>query len=166
VTWKFWTKKPTKVKKVVTHIKAIPVSTLYRWYCYDIGVENLSKLDDALGLVPISEDAADMELEDSEMRLYEIASLLPFLDAMANINATVFSETHVKQMLKSNPDFDSLDPKMLVKATESMLSMYQYVSISALVSAFSSATQLGLIVPANVDIEECVSSDDLDLGLL
>ena len=141
------------------------MSTLFRWHCYDIGLENPSEIDAKVGLTPISEEIAEKEEQESLKRLTNVVPYMPFLNSIAAINSIVFTESHIKMMMEVNPLLDSLPEEAKQHAVESMTAMYEYLSVSALVSAFSSGIELGLIIPTLIDIEEGHMDDDLDLSL-
>ena len=164
MTWKFW-KKPKEEVKLETTMKAVPMTTLYRWYCYDIGMENTKTLDKAIGVMPISDELAEKEEQESLKRLTRIAPLMPFLNTIAAINSTVFTEQHLKLMMEVNPLLENMPEEAREHALEAMTAMYEYLSVSALVSAFSSSIELGLVTPAMVEIEEGHMDDHPDLSM-
>ena len=151
MSWKFW-KKEQPESEPETMVRSIPFSTVYRWYCYDIHLENLDSLDSNMGLIPISEDAKDMEVAESLERLDAIAPLMPFLEIMSNLNATVLSESTMRKVFLSSGvenDSDEMDHIM-----DAMEALQAFVSHSALIAAFSSATALGLITVKETLISE------------
>lgn len=166
MNWKFWKKNNPVNEEPDVRTSAIHFSTLYRWYCYDIGVDDMPKLDESLGLVPVSEDGADMEREHSERRLEQIGNLIPFITTMSTINSTVFIETQLKKLLKSASAEAELDEELIDKMSDVMFPIYQFVSTAALVSAFAAAVELGIVEPAIVSMEEHSRDEAEGLGYL
>lgn len=146
MSWKFWSRKSSVPE---SEIRAVPASTLYRWYCYDVGVKDPHALDTKMGLIPISEDGQAMEQAESDRRLVAIAGLIPFMELIAGINAEAITATTTMDLFKSaGVDADSPELESLLAA---MHTLHSFVSYAGLVAAFSAAAQLGLIdIPASV----------------
>jgi len=155
VNWKFW--KRTKEDKNDSIVKSVPFSTLYRWYCYDIGVQNLDELDSNVGLVPISEDAKEMELQESDERVLNIAHLMPFLEGMAEISSMVFVEGQFKDMLqKTGEGLTEEEMEMMLN----LISVFQKkVALAAVVGSFSAAAAIGIITIPESKITDNVRNE-------
>lgn len=149
MNWKFW-KKDDPEEHV--EVRSIPFSTLYRWYCYDTGVKDMDKLDKVFDLVPISEDAKEMERAESEQRLDAISHLVPIFEIMASINAEVSVETKVKEMFVLTGLEEGSEE--LEALTEAMTVLQTFISYSAIVTTFSTAQALGLIEVIRREFEE------------
>lgn len=150
--WKFWKKHNEVEVEVVT--QAVPYSTLYRWFCYDVGVTNLNQLDEEVGLVPISDELKEMEEKESNVRLEEIQSLLPFIEGISEISSMVFVQTQMKALLQNaGPD---MDPDELDKMLTTMGMIQKLAAFASIVGAFSSASALGIIKVSDTEIEEMV----------
>lgn len=154
MNWKFW-KKPKSKRE----LKTVPFATLYRWYCYDVGVQELDKLDTTVGLTPISDDAKEMELRESDERMLRIAHLMPFLEGMAEITSVVFVESQFRRILeKEDAGLSEEDLAMFME----LIGMFQKtMALGAIVGAFSSAASLGIIEVPHSSISEKQDSEYL-----
>ena len=76
--WKFW-KKNDDSDKYKSVVETLPAAALFRWYCYDLGIENIKELSVKLGMTPISDEAEKSEMTDSFKRTLQIKYLIPFL---------------------------------------------------------------------------------------
>lgn len=137
--WKFWEKEEKHEHKDT--LKTVPFASLYRWYCYDIGVTDLDRLDTRVGLIPISEDAKQMELAASDERMFEIAHLMPFLEGMAEISSMVFVETQFKALAEKS----ELTEEELMIMMEMIGVFQKTMALAAIVGSFSAAASLGII---------------------
>lgn len=150
--WKFW--KKDKPKK---ELKTVQFATLYRWYCYDVGVKDLDKLDTDVGLTPISDDAKEMEIKESDERVLRIAHLMPFLEGMAEITSVVFVESQLKQALEREET--ELSEEDLFMFMELIGRFQKTLALGAIVGAFSAAASLGIIEVPNSSISEKQDSE-------
>jgi len=137
--WKFWEKEEKHEHK--NTLKTVPFASLYRWYCYDIGVTDLDRLDTRVGLIPISEDAKQMELAASDERMFEISHLMPFLEGMAEISSMVFVETQFKTLAEKS----DLNEEELMIMMEMIGVFQKTMALAAIVGSFSAAASLGII---------------------
>lgn len=125
----------------------IPFSTLTRWYLYDLSIPDPNDIAVELGLNPVSDEGHDMEEQDSEKRLEELEPLLPYLDILSELNAKIITNMQLSE-LKKHRDIDI----ELENDAEVMQDLYYAVGFSALVSAFSSALELGIIYPNAIGV--------------
>jgi hypothetical protein len=132
VSWKFW----KKDDEPQVYSNQIPLSTLIRWYCYDLGIEEPNHLFRAFDLMPVSKEGEEYEMGESETRVDEIVGLLPFFQMIAAINAKAISTIQLQDV--ETEDVSDIDPKL-------MEGLYQQVSFAALVAAFSAALELGFL---------------------
>jgi hypothetical protein len=132
VSWKFWKKED----EPQVYSNKIPLSTLIRWYCYDLGIEEPNHLFRAFDLMPVSEEGEEYEMGESETRVDEIVGLLPFFEMIAAINAKAISTIQLQDI--ETEDVSEIEPKL-------MEGLYQQVSFAALVAAFSAALELGFL---------------------
>jgi hypothetical protein len=130
---------------------SVSMGTLFRWYCYDVGIEDPNKLSNLLGLTPISKDVEDMELKDSYQRLEYIEPIMAFLRAMAEINSAAISENQFALFENALPDMSDEDKGHL---KEHMRMLANVISLTALVSTFSSAIHVGLVEPTGLVLGE------------
>jgi hypothetical protein len=135
---KFWKRKNNKPEKFTTEI---PMAVIARWYFYDAGLEEPNKLADLVGMMPVSVEGDEKEEEDSDQRLLRIAPLVPFIETITEINARSITELQFDHYIKSG----QLDPDDLKDEKEHIEELYRQVGYSALVSAFASGIELGII---------------------
>ena len=143
MSWKFWDKKETNESdNFVVDTEVLPLSTLFRWFCYDTGVSNTNEFAEAFGLNTISQEGEDMELGESADRLEKVIPYLSFLNVMSDINAMILVKTMSDVLLKKGlVDEDSLE-----NSQEDLLEIYTTITLGALVGSFSSALALGIVV--------------------
>lgn len=120
--------------------KDIPVSHLTRWFLYDTGLIDPNEVVHLLNLTPVSDEGDDKESEDSDIRIGNIIDMIPFLELMSDITAEVITAIQVKEIMEMDEGEDKIEQQM-----EVMKSLYKVIGLSALVSSFSSAVELGLI---------------------
>jgi hypothetical protein len=141
VNWlgKFFKRREDDEYKVIK--SEIPFSTLTRWYLYDLSLEDPNELAVALGLNPVSDEGDEKETEDSALRLERLDALLPYLDIISELNAKIITTTQLLELGKKG-DIDDLEDDVAI-----MKDLYHVVGFSALVSAFSSGMELGILYP-------------------
>jgi len=113
----------------------VPFSTIMRWALYDLSVENPNEIATVLGLSPVSDEGHQKEEDDSEERLSALDEMLPFMDIISELNAKIVVATQIRD---SSIDVSEDDIDL-------MTGLYKIISFSALVSAFSSGIQLGML---------------------
>lgn len=121
--------------------KAVPITTLARWYMYDLDVEDTNKLAVQLDLTPVSEEGDEKERQDSDVRINRINALMPFFYTLADINAKVVfavQKSSLPEEVSSMVDPNSPEAEQLFR-------FYSSMSFAAILSAFSSAAELGLV---------------------
>lgn len=89
-------------------------------------------------MTPVSEEGDDKEMQDSDNRLEAIADLMPFLVVLAEISATALTKIQSHEIAETEGAISE-------EEIESMHSLYTLVSLSSLISGFSTAVELGLI---------------------
>jgi hypothetical protein len=80
-------------------VTKVPLTTLYRWYMYDMSVDSPNKYLDIFGITPVSEEGDDKEREDSDIRTDNITPLIPFLNLYSNMNAQYVFEMQKEELL-------------------------------------------------------------------
>ena len=143
--WPFGRKKRPLEFELIT--RDIPISTIMRWYLYDVALGEPINLAKLLGLPPISEEGDEYETSDSERRLDQIEYIMPFLDMVSGIGADVITAIQTEEIKKSN------DPAMaeeIAREEGQMKAMYKVVGLSALLGAFATAMEIGLIAPGEL----------------
>jgi hypothetical protein len=119
----------------------VPITTLFRWYLYDITGEDANKHAELFKLFPVSKEGDDKELEDSEERLNKLVYLIPFIKLYADMNASLTFDTHRKEMLKRA----NLSEEMLNSSAEALKEFYSNMTFNGIVAVLSSAAELNLI---------------------
>lgn len=143
MNWKFWkNKENNELNSIVVDSEVLPLSTLFRWFCYDTGVTNTNEFAEAFGLNPISQEGEDMELDESADRLEKVIPYLSFLNVMSDINAMILVKTMADVLLKKG----LVDENALKESQEDLLDVYTTITLGALVGSFSSALALGIVV--------------------
>jgi hypothetical protein len=117
------------------------MSTLARWYFYDAGLEEPNKMASLAGMIPVSSDGNEKEEEASDIRLNRVIPLIPFLQTISDINARSISLLQFDHYKTEH----NVDEKQLSEEKEVIEDMYRQVGYSALLSAFASAIELGII---------------------
>lgn len=134
--WKFW-----KRSKHQHGIIEIPINALARWYFYDAGLEEPNVLSKSAGMIPVSEEGNIFEEEASDNRLARVLPLIPFLESITEINANSIANLQFDHYIESG----QANAEDLVEERGHIEEMYRQVGYSALVSAFASALELGII---------------------
>ena len=150
MNWKFW-KRDEPLFEFVIDSKEIPTSTLFRWFCYDSGVEVPNKIAEAVGFNPISSEGEEMELKESIIRLRRVEPYKDFIDMMSTIAGEV--------MTKSMKEIMNNDEMLSEEDQEIMSDVYTKLATLALVPAFSAALELGLVTNPGMYVDSGYSSD-------
>lgn len=135
--------------------KDVPLSTIARWFIYDTELDEPNTVAHLLGMNTVSEEGDEKERQDSDTRLENIDYLLPFLDAVANINSDVITNIQVNEIMSKDPD----NEVEINRELNTMHVLYKVIGMSAIVGAFSTAMELGLITPGDVLKPEWLNVD-------
>lgn len=146
MSWKFW--KKDKKSEYVTASHTVPLSTLFRWYCYDLRIDNPNKIAESVGLTPISNEGEEMERRDSDLRVLRILPYMNFFNTIADINSLALSESQMS-IFDKLIDTDGISKEDLEDTLDRMVEIYKLISISALVAGFSAAFALDLVSNEN-----------------
>ena len=143
--------------------KDIPLTTIARWYIYDTELAEPNEVAQLLGMSNVSEEGNEKERQDSDDRLRNIDYLLPFADAIAKISADVITSIQVKEITDKNPE----DKEEIEREIGTMNVLYRVIGMSAIIGAFSSAHEIGLIQcgelnEANTLWDESLEKEDND----
>ena len=143
MNWKFW-KREEEFEDLEFELasETLPISTLFRWYCYDTGVKNPNRFAEDFGMHPISAEGEDFERQESESRLEGLIPYMPFLNVMSDINAMVLSQTLTNILI----EHDLVDESVLEEEQDIMEEIYKSISFSSLAAAFSAGLSLGIII--------------------
>ena len=140
----------------VEYIKRdIPLATIARWYIYDTELAEPNEVSDVLGMTNVSEEGDEKEREDSDIRLDNIEYLMPFLNAIAEIGADVITGIQVKEITDKNPD----DKEEIEREIGTMSMLYKVIGMAAVIGAFSTAMEIGLIKPGEITEADWLGSD-------
>lgn len=142
-----WFKKKRQEPEFEIVSKDIPLTNLMRWFLYDTGLVEPNDIVHKLNLTPVSEEGNSKEEEDSDVRLGAIAELLPFLNIMADIAADVITNIQIKDI----EEHEGEDAKQILHEMTTMRQMYKVVALSAVIGAFASAAELGMISNDSVE---------------
>jgi len=137
--WKFWKKSPEYVLE--NTITEVPLPVLARWYFYDAGLEEPNKIASLVGMMPVSDEGEEQEESESDARLVNVMPLVPFLETIADINARALTALQFDHYVKDQ----GMDESQLNHEKEHIEDMYVQVGYSALLSAFASGLELGII---------------------
>jgi hypothetical protein len=104
---------------------------------------------EAMGLPPISDEVAEMEIADSQKRLERFARLMPFIDSHSDIAARIATSAYFLEEDEDDEDtpLSSLDPELV-----SIL--FKVVAMSSSISCISTLFNLELLeskVESNVE---------------
>jgi hypothetical protein len=119
--------------------KDIPFSTLIRWFIYDTDLVDPNEASVLMGMNPVSDEGNAKEQEDSDLRLTNVDELMPFIITVAEISSKTLTNIQLFEMSKAG------DAALDDAEIESIKNLYMLVGLSSIVSAFSSALELGLI---------------------
>lgn len=130
-------KRKKKDKKV--EVKHIPLPILIRQVIYDSMLEPSEGIAEIMGLPPISDEVAEMEVEDSQKRLERFSKLLPFIDSHSDMTSRICAAAYAiedeEDSLSSLGDVD----------IDNVTSLFKVVAISSTISCISTLFNLGLI---------------------
>jgi hypothetical protein len=130
-------------EKLPKGVERIPLSTLYRWYLYDTHPgTNPNKYNHLFELLPVSDEGHQKESEDSDARLDKIAPLASFLQFYANATSEFVVELNKDTFTRFSGVKDQGEKDHYIEVLKESYSINAYY---ALVSAFSSAVDLGLV---------------------
>ena len=116
---------------------AVPLTTLARWYVYDLDVEEANKLAVSLDLSPVSQEGDEKERQDSEERVDRIRGMIPFFNTMSEINARVVFQVQKDNLPSEMKSFLDKDSEELAQRGR----FYESMSFEAILSAFSTAAE-------------------------
>ncbi|CAB4128955.1 hypothetical protein UFOVP225_113 [uncultured Caudovirales phage] len=119
----------------------IPLTTLFRWYMYDMNVEEPNQHVNVFDLTPVSEEGDEKERQESDNRSDQVEPLLPFLNLYANMNAKYIFEMQKADLL----DAPGMTESKLRDEAAVIQAFYRQVTFAGLVTSFSSALELGLV---------------------
>lgn len=113
----------------------IPMTTLFRWFLYDTGLDDANKLAELVGLNRVSEEGDAKEQEESDIRLSRLYSLMSYIDAISDMTADTFVA------MQEGKDPDGLTDE----ETEASRIIYKAVGMSTLIGALSIGLHIGIV---------------------
>ena len=122
-------------------MQKLPVTTLYRWFLYDVSGDDAPNDFGLFHLSSVSEEGHGKELEDSETRLTTIAPLLPLIKMYADINATYSFNIQRAELLKA----EGVTPEMLDSSSKSLKQFYSSMAFNVILAVLSSAVELEIL---------------------
>lgn len=132
--FEWFRRKPEPEIDLVTD--SVPLTTLIRWYIYDLRVKEANRLATEFEMVPVSEEGDEKERHDSNLRRERIEPLFPLMEIFAEINAkavTVLQQEDLAAIGIAEEQYGALQI------------FYENLSLAALTATISAAAQLGLI---------------------
>jgi hypothetical protein len=128
----FWRRNKRKIT-----VTQVPLSVLMRQIVYDAMLTPTEGIAEMMGLPPISDEVAEMEEEAHQDRLSNIAALLPFIDAHADILAQVATAAY---MLDAENAGEFPEDGM-----DQLNQLFRMVALASSVSCVSTLANIGLI---------------------
>lgn len=122
-------------------LSKVPLTTLYRWYMYDMNDEEPNKHLGVFDITPVSQEGDEKEREESDVRTERLAPLIPFMNLYANMNAQYIFEMQKQDLIESNV----ISAEKLEEDHASLKKLYKQITFSGLLTMLSSALELGLI---------------------
>lgn len=135
-----------------TLMSKVPITTLYRWYMYDMNIENPNEHLNVFNITPISDEGDEKEREESDARTDRIEALIPFMNLYANMNAHYIFEMQKADLL----EIPGITEEKLKSEMPNLKQFYRQISFAAILTMLSSAIELGLLIPDGsiTDIDE------------
>jgi len=134
----------------------IPMTTLVRWYLYDTELVEPNELAELVGLTPVSSEGDEVEKQESELRIAQVAPLFPYLESIADISASVLTALHTKELSVHDPELsEELAPEI-----QSMLQVYKAVALTTLIGAFSIGMDLDLLHVTGTTTDKIIDMEE------
>jgi hypothetical protein len=130
----------------------LPMSTLLRWYLYDLEVEKPEEFATKyLDIPPISDEGMDMERKDSEERMGRVKEFESIAQAVAEINGYIINAIHEEgfeaAIKEHHPELTEEELKDLRAAREESAAFLDQVGYASCLFMLSIGFNLGLIQP-------------------
>ena len=134
---------------VDTH--TIPMSTLLRWYIYDMQCVNPEGLAAKLGLPFISQEGVEKEEEDSQLRMDRVLAYENFAMGMAEISAEVINTIHAEGLegaiREAFPDASDEEVEHIKASRDEQSVFLEQVGFAACLYMLSVGFDVGLFAP-------------------
>lgn len=130
----------------------LPMTTLLRWYLYDLEVERAEEFAQKyLDIPPISQEGEEMEKSDSKERMERVREFESIAQAVAEINGYIISMIHeegFEEAIRENhPEISPEDLEQIKLAREESAAFLDQVGYAACLFMLSIGFNLGLIQP-------------------
>ena len=119
----------------------IPISTIYRWFLYDVAGSDAPTFNEVFQLTPVSPEGHEKEQDDSDNRLEAIEDLLSFAHMYSDITSEYAFEIHRKQMT----NMPGVTEELLESSKDTLTGFYSNMIFAGIVSLLSALTALKLI---------------------
>lgn len=135
----------------------IPMSTLMRWYLYDMDVVDREELAQKFELPPISQEGIEMEILDSKARMAVVEKYTDFVKGLAEINGYIINEIHSATLREKlellRDEFGDDVDDMYEELTEETTIFFDQISFAAIMFGLSVGFAVGLLSegPAEVN---------------
>lgn len=122
-------------------LQKLPITTLFRWYLYDIIGEEANDHIEVFNLSSVSSEGHEKELEDSEARLINISALTPLISLYSDMNAKHSFEVQKSELLKVK----GVTEEMLESSSPGLTEFYSQMTFNGIMAILSAAVELELI---------------------
>jgi hypothetical protein len=122
-------------------IQKIPISTLFRWFLYDVSSDEAPKYSYLFNLTPVSEEGDLKEQYDSDIRLDNISEIVPLLDFYATATSQFAFNLHRIKMAK----LENVTSDMIDASEEAFKEFYYNMIFAGILSSFSALSELKII---------------------
>jgi len=158
MSWKFW--KRDEEPEFTVETLNIPMTTIARWYLYDMQATDPERYAAALGLNAISEEGSEKEEQDSVERMTKVIPYEEYAGIIADINAQVLLLIRNKDIrqLVVDEDLEDEAAALLDELDDATYELFTRVSYTAILSALSIGFNTGLFSPGSSYAHE-VSTD-------
>jgi hypothetical protein len=135
VTW------PISNDDSAPEINKIPISTLFRWFLYDVSSDEAPKYAHLFNLTPVSEEGDLKEQEDSDTRIENLTEVVPLFNFYANATSEFAFNLHRDKMIK----LEGITSDMIDASEEAFKEFYYHMIFAGILSSFSALAELKII---------------------
>jgi hypothetical protein len=122
-------------------INKIPITTLFRWFLYDVNSDDAHKYSQLFHLTPVSEEGDAKEQADSDIRVENIADIVPLLTFYANATSEFAFNLHREKLI----NLDGVTDDMIDSSEEVFKEFYYNMVFAGLLGTFSAMNALDII---------------------
>jgi len=163
MSWKFWGR--DEEPEVFIETVNIPMTTIARWYLYDMDAEDPEKVAAALNLNPISPEGAEKEAQDSVARMTRVLPFEEFVGIMADVNAQAITAIRNKALRgltalsEDDEDLSEDELEILNELDEATYELFAQVSYTAILATLSIGFETGLFSPGTAYAHEVMKDE-------